>query len=114
MVSRRLWVVLLCVLVVGGVALSILSCVLINDAILFLDACFSLFRLLPLACLLMVLVLACLSLAMSVACGLVFILEDRRGFVAVRAGTALALALLLPIIWGCLGLSPGLALSLHM
>ena len=114
MLSRRLWVVLLYVLVGGGVALSILSCVLINDAIIFLDACFALFRLLPITCLLMVLVLARLSLAVSGACGLVFVLEDRRGFVAVRAGTGSAPALPLSIIWGCLGLAPGSALSLRM
>ena len=103
MALRRSWVVLLCVLAGGGGALSILSCVLINDAILFLDACFALFRLLPMTCLLMVLVLARSSLAVSGACGLVFILEDRRGFVAVRAGTGSALRL-----------SPGSALSLRM
>ena len=83
MVSRRLWIVSLCVLVGGVVALSILNCVLINDAIRFLDAFFALFHLLQMTCLLMVLVLARLSLAASGACGLVFILEDRRGFVAV-------------------------------
>ena len=100
---RRSWVVLLCVLVSGGVALSIASCVLISDAILLLDACFALFRLLSMTCLLTVLVLARLSRAVSGACGLVFILEDRRGSVAVRAGTGSALRL-----------SPGSALSLRM
>ena len=35
----------------------------------------------------MVLVLACSSLVVSGVCGLVFILQDRRGFVTVRAGT---------------------------
>ena len=80
MVSRRLWVVLLFVLVVGGIALSILSCVLIHDGILFVDACFALFRLLPMTYLFMVLVLARLSLAVSGACGPASILEVRRGF----------------------------------
>ena len=113
-VSRRLWIVLLFVLVGGGVASSIPSCVLINDAIPFLDACFALFRLLPMTCLFMVLVLAGLSLAVSGACGPVFILEDRRVFVVVRAETGLALVLTLSIILGCLGLCRGLALLLRM
>ena len=109
-----MWVVLLFVLVGGDVASSILSFVLINDAILFLGACFVLFYLLPMTCLLVVLVLAGLSLAVSGAYGLVFILEDRRGFVTLRPGTGLALALPLLIIWGCLGLSLGLTLLLCM
>ena len=104
-VSRRLWVVLLFVLVGDGVASSILSCLLINDAILFLDAFFALFRLLPMTYLLMVLVLARSSLTVSGACGPSFILEDRRGFVAMQAGTGSTLALPLSIIW---------ALSLRM
>ena len=105
MASRRLWVVLLFVLVNGGVASSILSCVLINYTILFLDASFALFHLLPMTCLFMVLVLARLSLVVSGACGPAFILEDRRG---ARTGSALALPL--SIIWGCLGPSLGSAL----
>ena len=71
-VPRRLLVVLLFVLVGGDVALLIASCVLINDAILFLGACLALFRLLPMSCLLIVRVLACLSLAVCGACGPVF------------------------------------------
>ena len=47
-------------------ASSIFSCVLINDAILFLDAFFTLFRLLPMTCSLIILALACLSLAVGV------------------------------------------------
>ena len=62
----------------------------------------------------MVRVLVRLSLAVSGACGPAFILEERRGFIAVQAGTGSALALPLSIIWGCLGLSPGSALSLRM
>ena len=84
-VSRRLRVVLLFVLVAGNVASSIASCVLTNDAVLFLDACLALFRLLPMRSLLTARVLACLSLAVSGVCGPVFILEEHRGFVAMRA-----------------------------
>ena len=113
-VLRRLPVVVLSILVDSDVASSILSCVLINVAILFLDACFTLFRLLPMIRLLMVRVLAHLFLAVSSACGSAFILGERRGFVAVRAGTGSALALSLSIIFGCLGLSPDSALSLRM
>ena len=72
------------------------------------------FRLLLMICLLMVRVLARLSLAVSGACGPALILEERRGFVAVRARTGSSLALPLSMIWGCLGLSPGSALLLHM
>ena len=64
----------LSILVDSGVALSILSCVLIDVTILFLDMCFAVFRLLPMICLLMVHVLACLSLAVSGACGPAFTL----------------------------------------
>ena len=109
-VSRRLWVVVLFVFVGGGVVSSIVSYVLINDAILFLDAFLALFLalfcLLLMSCLLMVRVLARLSLVVSGACGPAFILGERRGFVAVRAGTGSALALPLSIIWDCLRLSP--------
>ena len=86
--------------------------VLISDTILFLDTCFALFRVLSMTCLFMALVLAHLSLAVSGACGPAFILEDRRGFVTVRAVTDSALAPPLSIIWGCLGLFPGSALHI--
>ena len=95
-VLRRLSVVVLSILASCCAASSILSCVLISDTILFLDVCFALFRLLSMTCLLMARVLACLSLAVRCAYGPAFILGDRRGFVAVRAGTGLALAL--PIV----------------
>ena len=113
-VLRRLSVVVLSILVGCCAASSILSCVLISDAILFLDACFALFRLLSMTYLLMVRVLARLSLAVIGACGPAFILGDCRGFVAVRAGTGSSLALPLSMIWGCLGLPSGSALSLRM
>ena len=95
-------------------ASSSLSCVLVNDAILFLDAFFALFRLLPMTCLLAVLALARLSLAVGVVGGPAWILADRRGLITVRAGRGSALALPLSIIWGCLGLSPRSTLSLRM
>ena len=95
-------------------ASSILRCVRTSDAILFLDAFFALFRLLPMIFLFIILVLARLSLAVGGACGPACILADRRGLITVRAGTGSALALPLSIIWGCLGLSPGSILSLRM
>ena len=98
---RRSPAVALRVLVGGGVVLSMLSWVSTSDAILLLDACLTLFRLLPMTCLLTVRVLARLSRAVSGSCGLS--LEDRRGSIAVRAGTGSALRL-----------SPGSALSLRM
>ena len=85
-----------------------------SGAILFLNAFFVLFRLLPMTCLLTVLVLARLSLAVGVVGGPALILADRRGLVTVRAGRGSALALPLSIIWGCLGLSPRSTLSLRM
>ena len=114
MVSRCLLGAASLVLSGRRAASSILSCVLISDAILFLDAFFVLFRLLPMTCLLTVLVLARLSLAVGAVGGPALILADRRGLVTVRAGRGSALALPLSIIWGCLGLSPRSTLSLRM
>ena len=72
---RRSPAVALLVLAGGSVVLSMLSWVSTSDAILRLDACLTLFRLLPMTCLLTVRVLARLSRAVSGVCGLS--LEDR-------------------------------------
>ena len=113
-VSGCRWAASLPVFGGGGVVSSILRCVLTSDAILFLDAFFALFRLLPMTCLLIVLVLARLSRAVGGFDGPVLILVDRRCVVAVRAGTGSALVVPLSMTWACPGLSPGSTLSLRM
>ena len=85
---------------------------LTSDAILFLDAFFALFRLLPMTCLLTVLASARLSRAVDGVGSLVLILGDRRGVVAVRAGTGSALVVPLSMTWACPGLSPGSTLCI--
>ena len=72
-------------LVGGGVVLSILSRVRIDDSILFHGACFALLRLLPISCLSMICVLALLSRAVGGCDGPVVIFVELRGLVAVHA-----------------------------
>ena len=76
----------------------------ISVAILFLDACLTLLRLLPNVCLLAVLFLALVVRANGGLGGTVARRLERRGFVAAPFGLALALPVL--IFWLCLGLSP--------
>ena len=86
-------------------------------AILFLDACLTWLRLLPMSCLLTVLLLVLLSLAVGCLVGPAVSRCERLvglDFVAFPFGTGSALALPSLIFRVCLGLSPGSAVSLPM
>ena len=76
----------------------------ISVAILFLDACLTLLRQLPMTCLLTVLALALVTFADGGLGGFVTSRRKRLGFVAVPFGLAVLLPLL--FFWVCLGLLP--------
>ena len=82
-----------------GVAASICSCMWMRDSVIFLDACFTLFRRLPRICLLTVLLFVLVSLDVGGLVGLATSRLERLGCNAIPLGLALALPLLIFLVY---------------